>query len=383
MRVEATLQRRKPMRQRKYLPAEDGDNLHVLVRIAAHCQGFIGGDMARAHLNLRFLKGVRRSRKCSNPRFGPQHARYYKRNRMALSDRCLLPSPGGNIRLPVISALATKNVAVILLARPSSSAKAIPLGTYGRRGNLHYSRQKPLVDAAKLAAKLFVPSEYTMPSRGHTEGIFGVKNEMTGQDLSIHPMVQTGLFPYLTANCKILGHFVSSTSGALAACEDWLLRAAVNGSSGGDAPSSFMTSILQLAGNLSLFLQPESIPQSGLNSPCFSLTIPTGAKSVVAKGETPIIPGFAAHASTTLPPSELNNCILRLEGDRSTLNDLTVLFKTSVEHLPVDTGAGSTCWDEVQLEKVEGTGENAAGSALTNALWPGHQCQTIKDLHKL
>jgi hypothetical protein len=44
------------------------------------------------------------------------------------------------------------------------------------------------------------------------------------------------------ANCKILGRFVSSTSGALAACEGWLLRAAVNGISGGYAPSSFMTS---------------------------------------------------------------------------------------------------------------------------------------------
>ncbi|KAJ7694646.1 hypothetical protein B0H17DRAFT_1199165 [Mycena rosella] len=45
----------------------------------------------------------------------------------------------------------------------------------------------------------------------------------------------------------------------------------------------------------------------------------------------------------------------------------------------VDTGAGSTGWDEPN--KTEGSGTKAAGSA--NVLWAGHRWKTIKDVHNL
>jgi hypothetical protein len=77
------------------------------------------------------------------------------------------------------------------------------------------------------------------------------------------------------------------------------------------------------------------------------------------------------------------------------LNSLGALFKTSVEHvdritgeagemktrllIAMEFGAGTTGWDAAN--KVEGSGSNAAGSA--NALWPGHQWKTIKEVHKL
>jgi hypothetical protein len=107
------------------------------------------------------------------------------------------------------------------------------------------------------------------------------------------------------------------------------------------------------------------------------------------------ISGFVAHVLTTLPPSELENRTLRLEGERSSLNDLAVQLKTSVERvdsiggeggefktalqLGIESGGGSTGWNVVN--KVEGTGSNAAGSG--NALWPGHQWQSIKEVLKL
>jgi hypothetical protein len=43
--------------------------------------------------------------------------------------------------------------------------------------------QRPLVDAAKLAGiKLFVPSEYGLPSDGYTEGVLGAKNQIAGDN---------------------------------------------------------------------------------------------------------------------------------------------------------------------------------------------------------
>jgi hypothetical protein len=105
--------------------------------------------------------------------------------------------------------------------------------------------------------------------------------------------------------------------------------------------------------------------------------------------------GFLAYILTSLPPSELENRVLRLEGERASLKDLAAQFKTSVErvdsfpgeggqiktalHNVIEAGAGSTGWD--WAKNAEGTGSNAAGSA--NALWPGHQWKSIKEVHNL
>jgi hypothetical protein len=107
------------------------------------------------------------------------------------------------------------------------------------------------------------------------------------------------------------------------------------------------------------------------------------------------IAGFVAYVLTTLPPSELENRIFRLEGERGSMNGLAAQFKTSVEQVDkitgdagemktgllalVDSGACSTGWDEAN--KRDGSGSKAAGSA--NALWPGHQWKSVKEVHNL
>ncbi|KAJ7349342.1 hypothetical protein DFH08DRAFT_743396 [Mycena albidolilacea] len=270
---------------------------------------------------------------------------------------------GGTVGLPIVNALAAKDVAVVLLSRPGSSKKTVPsnvqivevdtadAAAVAEKLKEHKvdvvlattttaaaGAQNSLVDAAKLAGvKLFVPSEYGIPTEGHSEGPLGAKAQ-------------------IAAYLKSVG--IPSTriyTGGFIEFIPWL----VDYSSGS--------------------------------------TI-----KVIGKGETPLsvtsigdIAGFVAHILTTLPPSDLEDRVLRLQGDRSTLNNLAVLFKTSVERVDsiggeggefktalqhaFESGAGSTGWDVVK--QAEGTGSDAAGSG--NALWPGHQWKSIKEAHNL
>ncbi|KAJ7173606.1 hypothetical protein C8R46DRAFT_991414 [Mycena filopes] len=270
---------------------------------------------------------------------------------------------GGTVGLPVVNALAAKNVSVILLSRPGSSAKTVPANVkvvevdttdaaavsavlkehkvdvvLSTITTLAAGAQKPLVDGAKQAAvKLFVPSEYGIPTDGQTEGPLGAKND-TATYLKTVGIPSTRLFT---------GNFTEFIP--------WFVGLGAHGKiqivGKGDAPVSF-----------------TSIPD---------------------------IAGFVAHVLTTLPPSALENRILRLEGERSTLNALGLLFKTSVEHVDAvtgeagelktmlqklaDSGGASTGWDAVNQKEREGA--DAAGSA--NALWAGHQWKTIKEVHNL
>ncbi|KAJ7826917.1 hypothetical protein B0H14DRAFT_2816517 [Mycena olivaceomarginata] len=143
-------------------------------------------------------------------------------------------------------------------------------------------------------------------------------------------------------------------------------------------------SILANKDEIAVQLKTVGIPSTRIYTGMFAESIPwivdysEGSKiKIVGKGDTPVsvtsipdIAGFVAH---------LEDRILRLEGDRTTLSGLAALFNTSIEHNVMATGAGSTGWDGVK--KAEGTGSNAAGSA--NALWPGHQWQSIKEIYKL
>ncbi|KAJ7694631.1 hypothetical protein B0H17DRAFT_1131926 [Mycena rosella] len=260
---------------------------------------------------------------------------------------------GGTIGLPIINALVARNVSVVLLSRPDASAKTVPSGVQVvkvdytdaaavaavfKAHNVEVvlstitttaaAAQKSLVEAARLAAvKLFVPSEYGMPTEGQAEG-----------DLKAAGIPSTRFY---------VGIFTDIIPWLVGHSEHGKIR-------------------------------------------------------IVGKGEVPVsftaaadIAGFVAHVLTTLPRSELENRVFRLEGDRASMNDLGVLFKAPVEHVDhitgeagdlkthllavVDTGPGSTGWDEAT--KAEGSGIKAAGSA--NALWPGHQWKTIKELHNL
>ncbi|KAJ6630981.1 hypothetical protein B0H10DRAFT_1773468 [Mycena sp. CBHHK59/15] len=269
---------------------------------------------------------------------------------------------GGTIGLPIAAALAAQKVSVVLLSRPGAATKAVPAGvevatvdtsdTAAVAAVLKQHKvdvvlstvtttaaaaQNVFVDAAKSAGvKLFAPSEYGMPTEGLTEGVLAAKNQVA-------EYLKTVGIPYTKFYTGMFTEFIP-----------WLVGFGDHGKirvvGKGDAPASF-----------------TAIPD---------------------------IAGFVAYVLTTLPPSELENRVFRLEGDRASMNDLGPLFKTTVEHVDtipgeagelktsllalVDTGACSTGWD--QVKKAEGSGSGAAGSG--NALWPG-QWKTIKDVHNV
>jgi uncharacterized protein YbjT (DUF2867 family) len=269
----------------------------------------------------------------------------------------------GRIGTHTVKALLSKNVSVLVLTR--SSTKTLPVGAKSavvdyedtaavaaalKEHNVEavvstingmvMSLQIKLADAAKAAGvKLFAPSEFTMPTHGYTEGYAG------GKDIIVAHLVSIGL-PYARF---YTGTFIGYIT--------WLLDYS------------------------------------------------DGKVRIVGKGNTPAsftaeedIGGFVAHVLTELPPSELENRIFRIQGDRKTLLEVAALFgdKATVEHIEtfggegmeayrtqfhhfVEQGRVSTGWDEPS--KKEGTGEKAAGSS--NSLWPGHQWKTIKDVLKV
>ncbi|KAJ7184436.1 hypothetical protein C8R46DRAFT_1299429 [Mycena filopes] len=277
---------------------------------------------------------------------------------------------GGRIGLPIVEALARRQVSVVLFSRPGSSTRrtqTVPPGieivevdfsnvsqistalqehkvevVLSTVGISVAVSQKALIDAAKLAGvKLFAPAGYGLPTEGQTEGPLGDKREIAGK------------FPnYLRAAGIPTVQFYNGL---------------------------FIEFIPWLTG------YPEH-----------------GKVRVVGKGEVPIsftaitdIAGFVAHVLTTLPSAELKNPEFRLEGERASLKDLARQFNTTVEYVDripgemgevktllaaaLDIGMGSTGWDVVN--KREGTGMDAAGSA--NPLWPGHRWKSIKEVLNL
>ncbi|KAJ6557256.1 hypothetical protein DFH09DRAFT_541070 [Mycena vulgaris] len=269
---------------------------------------------------------------------------------------------GGMVGLPIVSALAARNVSVVLLSRPdTTTVKTVPSGVevvtvdyndaaavaavFKRHKvdvvlstitTMAVAAQKSLVEAASLAAvKLFAPSEYGMPTDGQAEGVLGDKNRIA-EDLKAAGIPSARFYN---------GVFIEGLPWLVGYSEHGKIRIVGKG----DVPVSF-TSIADVA-------------------------------------------GFVAYVLTTLPRSELENRVFRLEGERRTLNQLGALFKAKVEHVDhitgeagemktgllalMDSGAGSTGWDEAA--RAEGSGSRAAGSA--NALWPGHQWKTIKNVH--
>ncbi|KAJ7806864.1 hypothetical protein B0H14DRAFT_3091354 [Mycena olivaceomarginata] len=264
----------------------------------------------------------------------------------------------GTIGLPIIGALATQNVSVVLLSRPGSPPKTVPSGVKVIQVDYNdatavaavLTRHRvdvllsttALVDAAKLSgAQLFVPSEYATPT----------DHQPPGTD---NPLGGTGTKNRIAEYARSVG-----------------------------VPS------------LRVFTGPftEGIP--------WLLVLAEHGKIIaVGKGEAPVsftavpdIAGFVAYVLTSLPPSELQDRIFRLEGERTSLNDLGLQLGTAVEHVDriegdelktgllklLDSGPGSTGWDEAH--KREGSGNDAAGSA--NELWPGHSWKSIKEVLQL
>ncbi|KAJ6577529.1 hypothetical protein B0H19DRAFT_930777 [Mycena capillaripes] len=283
---------------------------------------------------------------------------------------------GGTIGLPIVNALASRNVSVVLLSRPGSSNKQVPSGVevvevdytdsaavaavlkqhqvdvvLSTINTMAVAAQNSLVDAAKVAeVQLFVPSEYGMPTEGQVEGVLGDKNRIAGKEIhgSFRSLKSAGI-PSTRFYVGIFTEFIP-----------WLVGYSDHGKirivGKGEVPVSF-TAVPDIAGTLSS--------------------------------------EFVGYVLTTLPRSELEDRVFRLEGDRSSMSSLGGQFKNSVEHVDsitgeagglktallslVDTGVGSTGWDEAN--KREESGNKAEGSS--NALWPGHQWQIIKEVHNL
>ncbi|KAJ7165428.1 hypothetical protein C8R46DRAFT_1098572, partial [Mycena filopes] len=256
----------------------------------------------------------------------------------------------GAVGLPIATGLAAKGASVVILSRgstktPPSGVQLVQVDTSDaaavtvvlkqhkvdvvvstiNAGSLEgAAAQTHVIDAAKAAAvRLYIPSEFGCPSHGQTEGFPGAKNKVAEYAKSIgvpSARIYTGLFI----------EYIDFVTGYVA----------------------------------------------------------DGKARHVGKGDTPVsftslddITGYVVHVLTTTPPSELENRILRLEGDRATLRELAAKFNTHTE--PVESvggeggefitellhlferGAGSSGWDEAS--KRDGTGDAAAGSG--NALW--------------
>ncbi|KAJ7275601.1 hypothetical protein C8J57DRAFT_1311173 [Mycena rebaudengoi] len=257
---------------------------------------------------------------------------------------------GGSIGLPILNALAAQNVSVVLLSRPGSASKSVPSGVKTatvdtadvnavaavlRQHKVEVvlstiaasagAAQLVLADAGKLAGvKLFVPSEYGVPTEGQKHGLLALKDQVAAHLRTIGILsirIYTGLFI----------EFIP-----------WLVGFGDHG----------------------------KIRIVGKGTPPVSFT---------SIGD---IAGFVAYILTSLPLSELENKIFRLQGDRVSLNELGGLFKTTVEHVDeitgedgelkthllklMDTGVGSTGWNVVK--GTEGSGSEGAGSGIRRGL---------------
>ncbi|KAJ7206203.1 hypothetical protein C8J57DRAFT_1441229 [Mycena rebaudengoi] len=237
----------------------------------------------------------------------------------------------------IVAAFAAQNLPVVVLARPGSkSTDKVPAGAKLAIVDTSDAAAKYFIEAAKAAnIKLFVPSEYGMPTEGLNEGMRAEKNQIAEQ-------LKSAGIPSLRIYNGIFTEYIP-----------WLF----------------------------LNAETKKIYIVGKGSP--------RRRSLMLRVR------FVVHVLTTLPSAELENKIFRIEGERTTANDLGALFKTAVEYateIPgemgeiktivateLDSGLGSTGWSDVT--KSEGTGDAAASSA--NKLWPGNHWNTIKEVHGL
>ncbi|KAK0193150.1 NAD(P)-binding protein [Armillaria mellea] len=192
-----------------------------------------------------------------------------------------------------------------------------------------YTEEVALVDAARAAGvKLFVPSEFGVPTLNATAGFFKAKDDVAKHLKAIG----------LPSARFYTGQFFSWIPIALG------------------YPST---------GKINLVVGTGNTPGS------FTADEDVG--------------GFVAHMLTTIPPSELNDRIFRIEGERISYGEIAArvgLPIVRVETVPSDSerltqfctmvqkmfeqGYGSTGWDHV-LKK-----DGAESAESANALWTGH-----------
>ncbi|EIW85575.1 NAD(P)-binding protein [Coniophora puteana RWD-64-598 SS2] len=278
---------------------------------------------------------------------------------------------GGAVGKPVLEALlATGTTEVTVLTRPDSTtsfpahpnleveradptdinAVSVVLKKLGIEvlisavGSAGTASQHALIDAAKQAGvRLFVPSEFGLP----TEGVTNV-HHLAKANVPIYAK-SIGL-PTLRVYNGLFAEFIP------------MLGSVQRGT----------------------FLVLDPLEGHGPPLP-FSIT------SLADVG------GFLAHVLTTLPPAELQDTTLRIEGKRMTLPDLAYLYSriksVPVEHvsdIPPDVGPdGLRVWRKHLLEEMNSgrsratwdpvQGRDLGLGALSNGLWEGHKWKTAEE----
>jgi len=271
------------------------------------------------------------------------------------------PTIGGRI----VKALVEQGASVVALLRPSSASISSPLLEGAKIATADYadvkavasilrenktqvvisalaygalSSQSTLADAAKEAGvKLFVPSEFGMPTEGGKAAHTVTKSQFADY-------LKSSGIPSLRIYTGMFMEFIPQFTGV----------------------------------DLGKFLV------LGKGDASFSTT----ALDDVA--------GFTAHVLTTLSPAKLHDASFRVEGERTSFNKVGALYTASknitVEHvtsLPegyvkqtllqglFEQGRGSSGWDNYADKDVP---ENANSG---NAAWPGHQWKTVKEVLEL
>ncbi|KAG2070655.1 NAD(P)-binding protein [Suillus decipiens] len=267
------------------------------------------------------------------------------------------PTIGGRI----VKALVERGASVVAVVRPSSTSISSPLLEGAKIATADYtdvesvtsilrehkvevlvsavaygalSSQSTFADAAKEAGvKLFVPSEFGMPTEGGKGGHLVIKSQFADylKSLGIPSLrIYNGMF------MEFVPKFVGVDIGKFLVL--------------GKGDTSFSTTALDDAA------------------------------------------GFTAHILTTLPPAKLHDATFRIEGERTSFNKVGALYEPKniiVEHvssLPegfakatllqglFEQGRGSSGWDNYADKDVP---ENACSG---NAAWPGHQWKTVKEV---
>ncbi|KAF8559080.1 NAD(P)-binding protein [Imleria badia] len=261
----------------------------------------------------------------------------------------------GTLGSPLAQSLVENGASVVVFTHPSSKHRKFPPGTTHvavdftdspalteqlRSHNCevvisainhdYLDVQARTLEAAKNASvKLYVPSEYGPPSEGQ-DGILGRKSEFIDQ-------VRAAGIPYLRLYAGFLMDFIPFYLGI-----DWNKEVTLIGE--GKNPASW-TSLIDVA-------------------------------------------GYLAYVLTHLPPQELNDRTLRIEGQRCSYLQIAENYGDSVKivHAPqfpeeidnprlreylqtkVEAGAGTVTYN-VKTNKDE--------YKVDNDLWPGHHWLTV------
>jgi hypothetical protein len=270
------------------------------------------------------------------------------------------PTIGGRI----VKALLERGASVVALARPSSTSTSSPLLEGAKIATADYAdvkavasvlrehkvevlisavaygalpSQSTIADASKEAGvKLFVPSEFGLPTEGGKGGHLVIKSQFADylKSLGIPSLrFYTGMF------MEFIPLFTGVDTGK------FLIL--------GKGDASFSTTALD------------------------------------------DVAGFTAHVLTSLPPAKLHDATFRVEGERTSFNKVGALYASKnipVEHvtsLPegyvkqtllqglFEQGRGSSGWDNYADKDVP---EDAHSG---NAAWPGHQWKTVKEILEL